>query len=131
MELAENLSIQHYIDRQFGIPEHLALRFIYFTSRGISYLQNQMILHRGIKPENILIDSEFNVKICDFGNIRKLTVDEKRCSTVGSYEYMSPEVAKEARHDFKTDIWSLGIFLYEMLHGYIIRKASLFSSSAP
>lgn len=67
LEYAKNKSLYNYIHPKNGLPEILALRFLYQTSLGIKYLHDQNIAHRDLKPENILLDEAFNVKICDFG----------------------------------------------------------------
>ena len=118
LEYAANGCLFFYVNPQTGLPERLALRFLYQTALGVSHLHAQNIAHRDIKPENLLFDEEFNVKLCDFGWATTLAADRpSRRSVCGTYEYMSPEVAYERPHDTKTDIWCLGILLYEMLHG--------------
>lgn len=115
-----------YLNKE-GLSESIALRVVYFAAKGIKHLHENMILHRDIRPESILFDSAFNVKICNFAKAKKITKNEKRSSIVGGYDYMSPEVVKETKYDFKIDVWSLGILLYELLHGSIIRKTAFFS----
>ncbi len=73
-------------------------------------------MHRDLKPENILVDKELNVKVCDFGWSAKYSNLESRETVCGTYEYMSPEVFFRKRQTKKTDIWALGIFLYELMH---------------
>ena len=63
------------------------------------------------------MDEYFNVKLCDFGWSCYLSTDDYRTSICGTYEYMSPEIIHKKIHTSKVDIWCLGIFLYEMLHG--------------
>ena len=75
------------------------------------------IAHRDIKPENILLDSNFNIKVCDFGWASLMNQKDERKSICGTYEYMPPEVVNEEAQTLKTDLWSLGILLYEFLHG--------------
>lgn len=125
LEYAANGCLFHYISNKEGLPERLALRFFYQTGLAVQNLHNNKLVHRDIKPENILFDSEFNVKLCDFGWSCYLEEDDCRMSVCGTYEYMSPEILDNEGHNHKVDIWCLGILLYEMLHGSLIRKTSL------
>ena len=115
LEYADNGSLYYYIDTKYGLPEILALRFAYQTALGIEYLHKKQIIHRDIKPENVLLDENFEIKICDFGWSCKDPKDSKRETICGTYEYMSPEIVFTKKHDSKVDIWCLGILLYEML----------------
>lgn len=118
LEYAPGSSLFFSINSHVGISEKLALRFLYFTAKAIKYLHDRNILHRDIKPENILLDENFNVKLCDFGWATQLRDKrEARRSVCGTYEYMSPEVMNESSHSFKSDVWGLGILLIEMLTG--------------
>lgn len=118
LELAERNSLFFYIHSQKGLPENLALRFLYQTALALQYLHGRGIVHRDIKPENILLFKDFTVKICDFGWSCQMSAGSTlRRSVCGTYEYMSPEVLSRSAHSFETDVWALGILLYEMLHG--------------
>lgn len=75
------------------------------------------IAHRDIKPENILLDHNFKVKLCDFGWANFMNGIQPRTSICGTFEYMSPEIVHNMSHTVSVDIWSLGILLYELLHG--------------
>lgn len=118
LEYAQNNALFFYISAETGLPEHLALRFFYQTALGVKYLHDKLIIHRDLKPENILLNENFDVKICDFGWSSQL-LDEQdfKASVCGTFEYMSPEILDESLHCRKTDIWCLGIFLFEMLTG--------------
>lgn len=83
----------------------------------IHYLHRKNIAHRDIKPENLLMDSNFRIKLCDFGWSNWMSKKMVRKSVCGTYEYMPPEVVNEKPQTLKADLWSLGILLYEMLHG--------------
>ena len=117
LEYANNGCLFFYIHSREGLPENLALRFLYQTSLAIKYIHDKNLIHRDIKPENILLDDNFNVKLCDFGWSCYLEEYDHRTSVCGTYEYMSPEIVLNSKHTNKVDIWCLGILLYEMLHG--------------
>lgn len=125
LEYAANGCLFFYIHSQDGLPEHLALRFFYQTALAVQYLHKNKLIHRDIKPENILLDSEFTVKLCDFGWSCYLEDDDYRNSVCGTYEYMSPEILDNSGHTNKVDVWCLGILLYEMLHGEITRYSTV------
>lgn len=116
LEYAGNGNLFFYIHSLEGLPESLAIRFLYQTALAVSYLHDRNIIHRDIKPENILLDENFNVKLCDLG-WGCLHDEGYRKSICGTYEYMSPEIVLKRQHNNKVDIWCLGILLYEMLHG--------------
>jgi serine/threonine-protein kinase len=88
-------------------------------SEGLSEAHQAGIVHRDVKPENILIDKSGRVKIADFGlaRIKGITRLTKEASTLGTLKYMSPEQFQNKAADNRTDIWSLGVMLYEMLTG--------------
>ena len=76
----------------------------------------QNVIHRDLKPDNILFDCQYNIKIADFGLSEEFTPGEKLNTFCGTPEYMAPEVFKGQKFDGpKVDVWSLGIMLYEML----------------
>lgn len=117
LEYAGNGSLFFYINAREGVPENLALRFIYQAALGLQHMHQKNIIHRDVKPENILLDDGFNVKLCDFGWSCQNNDDEYRKSICGTYEYMSPEIVYDSKHNNKVDVWCLGILLYELLHG--------------
>lgn len=117
LEYAGNGTLFFFIHSSEGLPEKLALRFFYQTALAVKHLHDRGLIHRDIKPENILLDDCFNVKLCDFGWSCQLNNEEYWTSICGTYEYMSPEILHKKIHTNKVDIWCLGIFLYEMLHG--------------
>jgi len=70
----------------------LALRFFYQIASAVHYLHSKNIVHRDIKPENIVLDSNFNCRLCDFGWSCYLDDKDYRTTVCGTYEYMSPEI---------------------------------------
>ena len=117
LEYATNGCLFFYIHSRNGLPEMIALRYAYQTALAIKYLHDRNIIHRDIKPENILLDENFDVKLCDFGWSCETEKGRARTTLCGTYEYMSPEIIFLSKHNNKVDIWCLGILLYEMLHG--------------
>lgn len=118
MEFCDRNTLYFYIHVRQGLPDILALRFLYQIAQGIRYMHQHQVIHRDIKPENLLVDKDYNIKICDFGWACHLTPDRPtRKSMAGTYEYMAPEVIFEQGHSYPFDVWTLGILLYEMLHG--------------
>ena len=114
-----------YISSTDGLSEQLAMRFFYQTCLAVRYLHENNVIHRDIKPENLLLDDNFNIKLCDFGWSCQAQEFDIRTSICGTYEYMSPEIVVDHKHGYKVDIWCLGIMLYEFLHGVLIRISSI------
>ena len=93
-------------------------QFVRETISAVKYLHEHNIIHRDIKPENILLDANYRVKLSDFGWANFCNADEKRTTFCGTPEYLSPEMIKKLPHDYRVDIWSLGVLLFECLAGY-------------
>ena len=93
-------------------------QFLRETISAVKYLHDHNVIHRDIKPENILLDQNYRVKLSDFGWSNFCQKNETRTTFCGTPEYLSPEMVKKLPHDYRVDIWSLGVLLFECLAGY-------------
>ena len=116
MELANDSTLFNKIKKMRRLPEAMVADYMCDIVQAIIYLhsQNPIILHRDIKPENILINNG-RCKIADFGwsNVD----DEFRNTFCGTPDYLAPEMINGTGHNEKLDIWTLGVLMYELLHG--------------
>ena len=120
MELVDGLTLKQYMQRR-GTPLNWreALHFITQIMRALSHAHSRGIIHRDIKPHNIMVLRDGSVKVTDFG-IAQLASAAQNTMTqeaIGSVHYISPEQAKGSHVDCRTDIYSAGVVLYEMLTG--------------
>jgi serine/threonine protein kinase len=82
---------------------------------GLTYLHSKNILHRDIKPANVLLNFQGEVKLSDFGISRELPLEiEFSRTSVGTRSYMSPERIEGGKYGFKSDVWGIGLILYEL-----------------
>ena len=91
---------------------------------GIKYLYEHNIIHRDLKPQNILVSDENILKICDFGFARYFNKDLMLGTLCGSPLYMAPEIMANNKYNNKSDLWSLGIIIYEFLYGKVPFKGT-------
>ena len=117
LEYAQKGNLYQYIQKKKGISENEAFKYFIQVASAIYFLHKHGYIHRDIKPENILIDDNFDIKLCDFGWCVSIEKGE-RTTFCGTYEYMAPEMVNDEFYDMGIDIWSLGVLLYEMIHGY-------------
>ena len=124
LEYASNGDLFEYL-RKEKVNKYQLKKFFYQTCLAIKYLHSKKIMHRDLKPENLLITHDLNLKLCDFGWSVIFEEENERKTLCGTYEYMAPEVYFGKLQTFKTDIWALGILLYELFHGkppFVIKK---------
>ena len=128
MEFIEGTSLEQYCAINKLLPMHRAIGIIFKCCLALDYAFRQGIVHRDIKPANIMIDKDDNPKITDFGLALNLSKDMKRDSTfimgVGSPAYMSPEQIKNYPLNQKTDLYSLGVLLFQLLTGRLPFRAN-------
>ena len=117
LEYAPNGTLYEKIKEEKKLDEKKAYSYFIQILNAVTFLHLNNIIHRDIKPENILIDENEMLKLCDFGWSKEIDL-EKRHSICGTVEYMAPEIIQRENYDFGVDIWSLGIFLYEMVIGH-------------
>ncbi len=105
--------------RRLGKFNEDQARFIFAeVVSGIEHLHNTNIIYRDLKPENILLTSTGHIKISDFGLSKKFkNVNDKTQTFAGTPEYLAPEIITGEGHNKDVDLWSLGIFLFELLSG--------------
>ncbi|PLT30111.1 Stk1 family PASTA domain-containing Ser/Thr kinase [Peribacillus deserti] len=119
MEYVKGLTLKQYIQRNYPIPVQKALDIMEQITSAISHAHQYGIIHRDIKPQNILIDDLGNVKITDFGIAMALssTSITQTNAVLGSVHYLSPEQARGGMANKTSDIYSLGIVMFELLTG--------------
>jgi serine/threonine-protein kinase len=117
MQFVDGTDLGRYIADNKMLPIHEIIDLSKQICRGLRYAHNNSIIHRDIKPQNILLEKNGTVRISDFGiaKIFSNTGITMTGSAVGTPEYMSPEQAQGQKLDAQTDIYSLGILMYEML----------------
>ena len=119
MELVEGITLTTYISRKGKLEIRETIGIAMQVAQGIEAAHEQHIVHRDIKPQNIIISRDGKVKVTDFGIAKAATNETITSSTMGSVHYISPEQARGGYCDERSDIYSLGITMYEMLTGRV------------
>ena len=119
MELVEGITLKKYIEKKGRLTSKEAVSIAIQVAQGMEAAHSHHIIHRDIKPQNIIISKEGKVKVTDFGIARAASSQTISSSAMGSVHYISPEQARGGYSDEKSDIYSFGITLYEMLTGTV------------
>ncbi|MBQ8198572.1 MAG: Stk1 family PASTA domain-containing Ser/Thr kinase [Lachnospiraceae bacterium] len=119
MELVEGITLKNYIEKKARLSVKEAISIAIQVSMGIEAAHNNHIIHRDIKPQNIMISKEGKVKIADFGIAKAATSNTITSNVMGSVHYTSPEQARGGFSDERSDIYSLGCTMFEMLTGRV------------
>ncbi len=121
MELIEGITLKEYIGQKKRLDPREAVFFAMQIVKALEHAHSRKIVHRDIKPQNIMILRDGTIKVADFG-IARFTLSNTQTITetaIGSVHYLSPEQAKGSISDEKSDIYSLGVVLYEMVTGQV------------
>ncbi len=121
MEYVDGITLKEYIQKQNAITWNDALLFTTQILKALQHAHDRGIVHRDVKPQNIILLSNGSIKVADFGIARFSRSDTKTLTdtAIGSVHYISPEQAKGEFTDEKADIYSVGVVLYEMLAGKV------------
>ena len=121
MEWVEGRLLRKILSEQQKLPPERAIRITLRILDALDYIHTHGVMHRDLKPENVMVDEHDNIKLIDFGiagnaGSRRLTF-AKFSPTMGTPDYISPEQVKGQRGDARSDLYALGVMLYEMLTG--------------
>src|SRR5215217_5689911 len=108
------------IDREGALPVRDAVELVLQIGRALEFAHRNGLIHRDVKPQNVLLNGDGRPKVTDFGIARSLDVQHRMTQTgtvLGTSDYIAPEQAQGAHVDDKTDVYSLGVVLYELLAG--------------
>ncbi|MBQ1589119.1 MAG: serine/threonine protein kinase, partial [Oscillospiraceae bacterium] len=118
MELIDGITLKQYMEKKGPLSWRECLHFAMQIGKALEHAHSRNIIHRDIKPHNVMILKDGSVKVADFGIARVASAQNTLTKeALGSVHYISPEQAKGARVDNRTDIYSLGVVMYEMLTG--------------
>ncbi|CAI0469846.1 unnamed protein product [Linum tenue] len=120
LEYCDGGDLAAYIQRHGKVPELVARHFMRQLAAGLQVLQEKHLIHRDLKPQNLLLSSHEEtplLKIGDFGFARSLTHNELAKTLCGSPLYMAPEIIQNKKYDAKADLWSVGAILFQLVTG--------------
>lgn len=119
MELVEGITLKEYIQKHGRIEPKEAIDFAIQIAQGVQAAHEHHTIHRDIKPQNIILANNGTLKVTDFGIAKAASSSTTTTNAIGSVHYISPEQARGGFSDERSDIYSLGITLYEMLTGHV------------
>lgn len=119
MELVDGITLKEYIEQNGRIGMEKALDFSIQIAAGLEAAHESHIIHRDIKPQNIIVAKNGNIKVTDFGIAKAASSNTLTSGAMGSVHYISPEQARGGYSDERSDIYSLGITMYEMVTGRV------------
>ncbi len=119
MEYIEGITLKSYIERKERLNYKEVLSIAIQVGRGIQAAHEKGIIHRDIKPQNVIISTEGKVKVTDFGIAKAVSSNTINAEVMGSVHYTSPEQARNGMVSYQSDIYSLGIVMYEMITGRV------------
>ena len=119
MELVEGITLKEYIERKGRLSHKETISIAIQMCSGIGAAHASGIIHRDIKPQNIIISKDGKVKVTDFGIAKAITSNTVSTNAMGSVHYTSPEQARGGIVDEKSDLYSAGITMYEMITGHV------------
>lgn len=119
MEYIEGITLKEYIEKEGSLRWKDAVHFTIQILKGLQHAHDNGIVHRDVKPQNIMVLADGTIKVTDFGIARFARSDQRTITdkAIGSVHYISPEQARGEKTDEKADIYSVGVMLYEMLTG--------------
>lgn len=119
MEYIEGITLKEFIEREGSLRWKDAVHFVIQILKALQHAHDKGIVHRDVKPQNIMVLSDGTIKVTDFGIARFARSDQRTITdkAIGSVHYISPEQARGEKTDEKADIYSVGVILYEMLTG--------------
>ena len=120
-EYVDGLNLKELVDEEGPLPARDAIELALQVARGLAFAHDQGLVHRDVKPQNVLIDGDGRAKVTDFGIARSLDVDGMTITgtIMGTSNYIAPEQARGQPVDEQTDVYSLGCVLYELLTGEV------------
>ncbi len=119
MELVEGITLKQYIEQNGRLNMETAIDFSIQIASGLEAAHENHIIHRDIKPQNIIVSKNGNIKVTDFGIAKAASSNTLTSGAMGSVHYISPEQARGGYSDERSDIYSLGITMYEMVTGRV------------